>query len=1659
MKRHLFLALALVTANALAQMPGFPIGQGSQASGSTREPQPFGIPSSGGGRGIESSRVVVPSPILTPQKPFGPEVTIRPPQPHELAQRIAALSYARLAPKAALPPQPLRVAARARTSSNNLSVSSSPSGSRVLRLGTPQSSGAFHPLTVTTGTADPDGINHWWTYEEDALGGVGKYMVNVANGNLITQSDDMAVTNKGIELSFRRTYNSMSNHTYANGDGSIPSFYGDKWTNTFDAHIAYNDFSPVNGQKGVSLYDIDGARYDYAPVGDGHAFTPPAGQHAILYYDGTGYSWTKKSGTVYYFWDLNQPNSPALAGQIETIYARNHNNYLSFARTYSPNASSPTNLVTMTVTAEDGRVVTLSYGDVHQGSSPNYRVLQTLMWPDGSTTVTYGYTIQFQGSNPVGPTLTQVTSPGNGSTTSGTLIEQYNYVSGTQFLSNVNSPRYVCAIVLSNCAVNPISTGPIYSFNYDASNRLAHVYYYGNVNPNITESSGYGSGYLQPSATHDLGSVSSFRTASLSYTTGSTTWSDSDGHQSVYTFDAIGRVSQTTETTGDPSGGVSTLVTTAAWDTQNNLISTTDARANETDYAFDNNGNAIAVGEPAAPTSVNGTIVTMRATSLFSYDANNNVTSYCDPVWVHQNGKDWTSRPAPSDSLCPDGSGTTVMGWTNPGSYEPFGQLTQLTKPLGYVSTFVYSAASQGGADYGLPTSVTGTNFTQADGTHVTPLQSFVYDAHGNVVCYSNGTGTWIMQYDALNRRTAVGDPDDASLTSPACSKTPGLSGSHIQTTTVYLANGQVSSSQTPSEYQAGVSSSYTYDADGNKVTEVKHFSSVAGTTTNLYDGADRLVEVQKPYDSRTYGDSAGYDYYPYPWITRYFYDLTQGGTVSVGATTGIKAYGNLFKTQEYVSVWGGAAVWSDLNGNGFDALDRATAKYAYQPVLSGDSEVTWTTTYDGSSASLGLVTQKADPRGNLTSYQYDSIGRTTNISFPSGPDVPNSGSRSYSFDPDGRTVAATSSVLGTQSYVYDADGRLTSESEPNYSGATSPATLTYAFYPNGWKEDLSIASSAFTMTNAFQYSYRTDGRKDWEQVTYGNGNRIATFSTTLTSGGRITSSQDPYGTANYSYLSSGLTASHSLSVGGTQAYSLAGFTYDPESELLSFNVAPSSVSYSYNVRGELISSSTSPKPTVYRGQNGYMHARRYGQQYPPNYIWADDGVNFDGLNAVGLSDSSIFGGGAGPFTYDQDARQATDGECFQYHIAHFFDCFQGTSTRSFDSENHLQSLSSSPWGVPQGCGAGMFFGQVYFSQSITDSRTYYWGPNGHPMVINSYTTVGSTQKHVVHTLHWDGDSLLFTTNASGQMDDLKIENAADYTPLDPTYSGLTLWDRDTSGTTFASHNSVGASAPLFEDPHQVQSCFFTQTAPTTFNWITTTNSGNLTSAQAGLLSQIRADGFFDGFSQIQGGRTYNDASSSWTTPDAYAGEVNDPASQKAYMWNRNNPVTFSDPTGFDAIAIPWSPGFSNVAQGLTTVSAAIGGALAAAGELAAGAAAGAGAVATAGFVLLGTQPAGLANEAELTHNISVQEKERLLPRQGDIVFRAPKTSSGNIPRDRQGGFRDANGNSWRWDTRKGEWDVQHPDGSHTNVSPDGKVTHGPNNFPPGSRNNKKPQK
>ena len=119
----------------------------------------------------------------------------------------------------------------------------------------------------------------------------------------------------------------------------MQSNFGDGWTNTFDAHLGASGPGPAPNV--VSVYDIDGARYDYTysstTQAGGEIYSPPTGmQGTTLNYDGScAFYWTKKTGTQYVLWapfatGCNTASDAGMFGRIIYIFGRNANNYVHF---------------------------------------------------------------------------------------------------------------------------------------------------------------------------------------------------------------------------------------------------------------------------------------------------------------------------------------------------------------------------------------------------------------------------------------------------------------------------------------------------------------------------------------------------------------------------------------------------------------------------------------------------------------------------------------------------------------------------------------------------------------------------------------------------------------------------------------------------------------------------------------------------------------------------------------------------------------------------------------------------------------------------------------------------------------------------------------------------------------------------------------------------------------------------------------------------------------------------------------------------------------------------------------------------------------------------------------------------------------------------------
>ncbi|MDQ6735732.1 MAG: hypothetical protein M3Z35_16730 [Nitrospirota bacterium] len=132
------------------------------------------------------------------------------------------------------------------------------------------------------------------------------------------------------------------------------------------------------------------------------------------------------------------------------------------------------------------------------------------------------------------------------------------------------------------------------------------------------------------------------------------------------------------------------------------------------------------------------------------------------------------------------------------------------------------------------------------------------------------------------------------------------------------------------------------------------------------------------------------------------------------------------------------------------------------------------------------------------------------------------------------------------------------------------------------------------------------------------------------------------------------------------------------------------------------------------------------------------------------------------------------------------------------------------------------------------------------------------------------------------------LANIAD---INPSISKMIVLDRDLSGVVVSTHNNEGFSGWNPPDPYGQRCLAGPPPSSSVYAsaYVTTPFSKIWESA---------TDGITDGNNVIQGRRTYDSKTSQWTGPDIYDGAAANPLTQKPYVWNANNALSFSDPTG-----------------------------------------------------------------------------------------------------------------------------------------------------------------
>jgi YD repeat-containing protein len=708
--------------------------------------------------------------------------------------------------------------------------------------------------------------------------------------------------------------------------------------------------------------------------------------------------------------------------------------------------------------------------------------------------------------------------------------------------------------------------------------------------------------------------------------------------------------------------------------------------------------------------------------------------------------------------------------------------------------------------------------------------------------------------------------------------------------------------------------------------------SSCAGVTTKWYDGDDRLVEVALPYD--------GWDIQGYPWSTRYIYDVSRGGTTSYRGMN-LSGYGNLVMTQQLLSgtVWTpypdttqaltpkpiSSASWTPVRATAFDALDRATASYE---AAFGD-QAKLTDTYD-TGGQAGLLSSERLATGEVKTYTYDVLGRKTDTNY-SGGSITTPGVHVV-YDADGRPTTKTTDTLGAETLQYDLLGEITSDTKP---AALGGATIGYDYFADGTHKDTSFTSSTLTIPQLYQYSYRTDGLRT--KLGLNNGK---SFQWSYTQAGRLLTQSDPWTGAT-------IAPDNCYNVGKIECGALtypASLTYAPDTlnhdnfgrvssialpeTVFSYNA----ISYDLEDGAVQISMTSAQKPTTIvqticvlptvrnatpplpvpqacpaQGSSfttpsiyGGTTFARY-QPVPPhpgNMVpWTLDarsGMLKSWQQTVQPSGYTV----GSQFAYDLSGRLVGDNEQLDRPtrpgetVAAISNMYlTGTRTKAYDAENRLHSQTSSvPSGPTGNTGTASNTGGYWTDSGHqpADLNSVDYDADGHPALLRGvsyetpkgYNPIPDPQPMTLTWL-WEGNDRF----AEGSVFDL--DGLGTY---DPVHGEIVVYDRDLSGAMVTWHDG-GVFAPWTAGlrPRAMQGVSGTSPAP----------SSSALGTDPIYDGKLTADGWTLDNNTWQGVRTFDASVGQWNTPDAYAGDVHDPMSQQPFMWNKNNPFSYSDPSGY----------------------------------------------------------------------------------------------------------------------------------------------------------------
>jgi RHS repeat-associated protein len=839
-------------------------------------------------------------------------------------------------------------------------------------------------------------------YQTQSLTNRAGLSVNVADGNVLLQSEDLNVNGTGPALSVERSFNDQ-------GTGSGQAGNRDTLSVGADVHIT------GNGNGSATFQGPSGFQVTYPSNGSG-GYTIPAAYNgaALATVSGGGWTLTYQSGEVFTFNSAGNETKDASANGEAVTYAYNTNGTLASATDTQGRVTSFSNYTGTDVgliTDSSGRTVTYSY------TSGNLTGVT-----DGA-----GNTWQFQYYDGHG-NLNQITDP-RGYTT--TLAYNSSGQVTSIIYDNYTNASTTWTYTYNNG--NTVITDPLghtTTYYYDNSGRVTNVLnavgdYFGSSynasnDQTASESPSGESTTLTYDANNDLLSVQNPGTAAgnagamASYTYNSTTHpylpsggTDTQGNLVSYSYDTNGNLTSSSSMSaggtgmgtatqtiqGDPASGGGTTNCGAQ---PGEVCTSTDANGNVTSYGYDTKGNAVSVTPPgpvgreiiaydslSRPTKItNGN----GQSETITYNGNDQplVVTYSDGSTV-QYSYDADGNLTQRN----DAAGTTQ--WT----YDGFNQITQITQTGQPTLTYTYDAAGNLHTEAGPAGTITYTytNANEIAGVNQSEdnaNETFVFQNGRPAIIYVPGNITETIGYDNAGRETSItavrtnSNNTSTTLTSYSGSyaTASGVDSAVLQSetnnltgvTTTYGYDGVNRLTSANATGTGANSYTYTYDKNGNR-TQYSHngaYSAVFG-----YNAANELTTSGGATDG-TY-DQAGNQTSTGAGLTLGYNPKNQTTSFTPpGKSTIAETYTD--GDQNGRTVNGATTEENGVLGVYSDTTAGTATYYTHLPTGTHQvlGETTGTSTYYYLTDLQGSTVDVTDGYGNVKdTYTYDPYGNT----------------------------------------------------------------------------------------------------------------------------------------------------------------------------------------------------------------------------------------------------------------------------------------------------------------------------------------------------------------------------------------------------------------------------------------------------------------------------------------------------------------------------------------------------------------------------------------------------------------------------------------------------------------------------------------------------------